>query len=133
MRRRACRRARRHPVLIAVIALVLAIVFWHVLGVLLLLAAVAGGGYWAGGRNRPVRARINPGSQVPELAAELDQARADAREADARTEQYAAELSRVRQQVDELETAANRSISEITASYQAAQRQYGPAATGRRS
>lgn len=79
MRRRACRRARRHPVLTGLVILAVVVLFWHVLPELLLLAAVAGAGYWLGLRRRPVT-RTTLGmdmtaviSERDRLAAQVDQ------------------------------------------------------------
>jgi len=71
MTRRAYRRSRRHPVLIGLAVLVVAVVFFRVLPELLLLAAVAGGGYWAGLRRRPV-ARASISADLDAVVAERD-------------------------------------------------------------
>ena len=133
MARRAYRRTRSHRIVFGVVIalvvlLVAAPILAHLAVVLVLLTTAGAGCYRLGLRRRPVaRAQIStPDPQAAQLRRQLDEAAALA-------DQYRAELSRVRAQIDDLEDAAARPIEAITATYRHVQRQYGPAATGRQS
>ena len=87
MTRRQLRRgARRHPVLViaaGALALAVADVVLHMLGALIVAAAIGGAGYWLGLRARPTAKVTADSAELARLRAELDQARTELAEAKA--------------------------------------------------
>jgi hypothetical protein len=87
MTRRQLRRgARRHPVLViaaGALALAVADVVLHMLGALIVAAAIGGAGYWLGLRVRPAAKVATDSAELARLRAELDQARTELAEAKA--------------------------------------------------
>lgn len=120
------RRGRRW--LLAVVVVVVVVVLARVLPVLLPIGAAAAVGYAVGFRRRPVARGTRP-VPAPRPSPKAD---ARVREADARTDQYRAELARLRDLVDALEDVTGRDIEDVIASYRHTQRLYGPMASGRR-
>ena len=92
MTRRQLRRSvRRHRVLViaaGALALVAADVLLHLLGALIVAAAIGGAGYWLGLRARPAAKVTTDSTELARLRAELDQARTEL--ADAKTSPAAA-------------------------------------------
>ena len=85
-RRQLRRSARRHPVLVIVagaLALAAADVMLHLLGALIVAAAIGGAGYWLGLRARPAAKVTTDSAELARLRAELGQARTELRDAQA--------------------------------------------------
>jgi hypothetical protein len=85
-RRQLRRSARRHPVLVIVagaLALAAADVMLHLLGALIVAAAIGGAGYWLGLRARPAAKVTTDGAELARLRAELGQARTELADAKA--------------------------------------------------